>query len=154
MLQKARLTEMAYNEAQAFGDLDGPDLYFEFYPELGKRGTMVPFSFRLLAAQLPAYYNGQINRAQSRLCQLLATVRRILAEIDRFAESEGMTSPEERREAAELWSKREAGIVMTLVNCALMKKVVNQSSQKANQICCSRMDNLPEWNDLIAAGLS
>ena len=123
MLQKARLTEMAYNEVQAFGELDSPDLYFDFYPELGKRGAMVPFSFRLLAAELPALYNGQVNRCQSRLCQLLATVRRILGDIDGFAQADGMSSADERREAFELWSKRETRVVMSLVNCALLKKV-------------------------------
>lgn len=112
---------MAYNEVLAFGDLDRPELYYEYYPELGKRGTMVPFSFRLLAAELPAHHH-LITRAQSQLCQLLATVRRILANTEQFATAEGMTA-EERREAFELWSKRENRVIAALVNCALMKKV-------------------------------
>ena len=123
MLVKSQLSEVAFNEALQFGDLDAPDLYFDYYPESGQRGTMVPFNFRLLVAELPAHQN-QINRAQSRLCLVLATVRRILSDVDRFASVDGMNSPEERREVVELWTRRETQTIFSLVNCALRKKVL------------------------------
>nr|CAG4641597.1 EOG090X0439 [Eurycercus lamellatus] len=121
MLMKSSLIEMAYNEVTAFGDLDSPDLYYDYYPELSKHGTMVPFSFRLLAAEIPAHHN-QVNRAQTKLCRLLATVRQILLNLDRFANADGMTA-EEKLKAFELWSRRETKVVLSLVNCALMKKL-------------------------------
>nr|CAG4637712.1 EOG090X0439 [Chydorus sphaericus] len=123
MLVKSQLSEVAFNEALQFGDLDAPDLYFDYYAESGQRGTMVPFNFRLLVAELPAHQN-QINRAQSRLCQVLATVRRIVSDVDRFASVDGMNSPEERREVVELWTRRETQTIFALVNCALRKKVL------------------------------
>ena len=45
---KLRRYSLAEVECEQFGQLDAPDLYFEFYPELygGRRGSMVPFSFR------------------------------------------------------------------------------------------------------------
>lgn len=121
MLLKCRLNEMAYNEALPFGDLDSPDLYYEFYPELQKRGTMVPFALRLLTAQLPAYHN-QISQAQDRLCRLLAGVRRIIKDVDQFVNADKFNA-EERADAIKLWSDRETRVIFALVNCALMKKV-------------------------------
>lgn len=35
-------------EAEPFGDLDKPDMYHEFYPEIDplRKGSLVPFHFR------------------------------------------------------------------------------------------------------------
>ena len=45
---KLRQFSVAEVEAEAFGDLDRPDLYFQFYPDMygGRRGAMAPFAFR------------------------------------------------------------------------------------------------------------
>lgn len=116
------MVETAFNELAAFGDLDSPDLYFEYYPELNnlkKHGTMVPFSLRLLAAELPAHYN-RINDAHAKLCRLLSTVRRILRDVDQF--TDGM-SDDERKEAVAVWSRREISVIQSLIDCSVMKKV-------------------------------
>lgn len=118
------MVETAFNELVAFGDLDSPDLYFEYYPELSslkKRGTMVPFSLRLLAAELPAHYN-RINEAHAKLCRLLSTVRRILRDVDQFASADRM-SDDERKEAVALWSRREISVIQSLIDCSVLKKV-------------------------------
>lgn len=115
---------MAVNELVAFGELDSPDLYFEYYPELSSsknRGTMVPFSLRLLAAELPAHHN-RINEAHAKLCRLLSTVRRILRDVDRFATADGMNE-EEQKEALTIWSRREISVMQALIDCSVMKKV-------------------------------
>jgi hypothetical protein len=48
LLVKLKQFSNAEVEAEAFGDLDRPDLYFDFYPEVyhERRGSMVPFQFR------------------------------------------------------------------------------------------------------------
>ena len=81
---------------------------------------MVPFSFRLLAAELPAYAN-KINEAQERLCQMLGVVRRIIHQVDQFINANGNVTDKEN--ALRLWSDRELRVIHSLVNCALLKKV-------------------------------
>uniref|UniRef100_A0A8C5NF64 Trafficking protein particle complex subunit 12 n=1 Tax=Gouania willdenowi TaxID=441366 RepID=A0A8C5NF64_GOUWI len=57
LLTKLNLFQNAEMEIEPFGNLDQPDLYYEFYPSVypGRRGSMVPFSMRLLYAELPQY---------------------------------------------------------------------------------------------------
>ena len=119
---KTQLAEVAATEVRAFRNLDSPDLYYEFYPELNgtKQGTMVPFSFRLLAAEIPAH-NNDVNEAQDKLCQLLVTVRKMIKRLDQFFETD--MSEEDKLEAMQLWSDREVRVMNSLMNCALMKKV-------------------------------
>jgi hypothetical protein len=75
---KLRSFSLAEVESEPFGDLDRPDLYFQFYPELygGRVGSMVPFAFRLLLAELPQYL-AKYQETQNRLHALLATVRKV-----------------------------------------------------------------------------
>lgn len=121
LLVKTQLADVAATEIKAFRNLDSPDLYYEFYPELNgqKKGTMVPFSFRLLAAEIPAH-NNDLNESQDKLCQLLVTVRKIIKRMDQFFEAG--VSAEDRLEAVKLWSQREVRVMNSLMNCALMKK--------------------------------
>ncbi|KAG0431419.1 hypothetical protein HPB47_021802 [Ixodes persulcatus] len=72
---KLRKFALAEVEAEAFGDLDRPDLYYEFYPDSypGKRGSMVPFAFRLLLAELPQF-QGNHSTALNALYKLLNVV--------------------------------------------------------------------------------
>jgi hypothetical protein len=75
---KLRSFSLAEVESEPFGDLDRPDLYFQFYPELygGRMGSMVPFAFRLLLAEFPQYLTKH-QEALNRLHALLATVRKV-----------------------------------------------------------------------------
>ena len=113
---------MAYTEVSAFGDLESPDLYYDYYPTeyQGRRGTMVPFSLRLLAAQIPARYQ-RPDESQRKLCRLLYTVRKIIRQLQQFVPYNW--SAEERQEAARLWAEREARVVQALIHCALVNKV-------------------------------
>ncbi|KAF2343589.1 hypothetical protein FHG87_025655 [Trinorchestia longiramus] len=79
LLVKLRRFSLAEVECEQFKLLDAPDLYFEFYPELygGRKGAMVPFSFRLLVAELP-HYLGKHSTALDRLNSLLTTCHQVL----------------------------------------------------------------------------
>jgi trafficking protein particle complex subunit 12 len=78
LLVKLRSFSLAEVEAEPFGDLERPDLYFQYYPDMYKnrQGTLVPFSFRLLLAELPQYLN-KGKEALTRLHTILATVRQV-----------------------------------------------------------------------------
>ncbi len=80
LLIKLRQFSVAEVEAEAFGDLDRPDLYYQFYPnKYGTRqGSMVPFAFRLLIAEMPLYLSKH-HEALDRLYTLLSIVRKVQA---------------------------------------------------------------------------
>lgn len=75
---KLRSFSLAEVESEPFGNVDNPDLYFQFYPELygGRMGSMAPFAFRLLLAELPQYL-GKSQEALIRLHSLLSTIRKV-----------------------------------------------------------------------------
>ena len=70
---KLRLYAHADSESQAFGTLDKPDLYYEYYRDTypGRRGSMVPFEMRILHAVLPLYL-GKTQESLDRLYYLYA----------------------------------------------------------------------------------
>lgn len=112
------------SEVSAFRDFDGPDLYHEFYPEqnnLKKRGSMVPFGFRLVAAMLPAQVT-LYREAYAKLCRLLSDVRRVIKDAEKLAARDGLNESE-LKEAIALWSEREDQVEKCLVDCALMRMV-------------------------------
>ncbi|MEE6476716.1 hypothetical protein FKM82_011190 [Ascaphus truei] len=57
LLVKLGLFQNAEMEFEPFKNLDQPDLYYEYYPHVypGRRGSMVPFSMRILHAELRQY---------------------------------------------------------------------------------------------------
>lgn len=78
LLVKLKSWSVAWAEAEPWWDLDRPDLYFQFYSELygGRPGTIVPFSFRLLLAELPQYVH-KPQEAFKRLFSILSIVRQV-----------------------------------------------------------------------------
>ena len=110
MLVKLKQFSMVEVEAEAFGDLDKPDLYYQFYPEAfpGRSGSMVPFGLRLLLAELPQHLNKH-HEAVDRLYALLAVIRRLIED------GKGGTDA--------FWQQREIQVLHRLANCALMQKV-------------------------------
>lgn len=79
LLVKLRSWSVAWAESEPWWDLDKPDLYFQFYSELygGRPGTIVPFSFRLLLAELPQYVH-KPQEALKRLFSTLSVVRKVI----------------------------------------------------------------------------
>lgn len=126
LLLKLSAFQIADSEATPWWDLDKPDLYYQFYPDLygGKPGTMVPFQMRLLLASLPAYLKNY-SQAFVRLYSVLATVRKILSNLDNGKSEDGSLielSPKERDISKQVWRSREARVLHSIVNVALMAK--------------------------------
>jgi len=70
--------KIASKEALAWDDLDHPDLYMQWYKELygSKYGTLVPFSLRLIFAELPQYTTSSTN-VYKKLFEVLTGVRKV-----------------------------------------------------------------------------
>ncbi|PIK59898.1 putative trafficking protein particle complex subunit 12 [Apostichopus japonicus] len=85
LLVKLRQFSTAELESQPFRDFDKPDLYYQYYPALypGRKGSMVPFSFRVLVAEIPQFVS-QHQQSMTRLYALLATCQKIVSNFLRF----------------------------------------------------------------------
>jgi len=135
MLVKLKQYSMVEVEAEAFGDLDRPDLYYEFYqpdqpvvggtPNRPRIGSMVPFGFRLLLAELPQNLNKH-HETIDRLHALLSVIRKILANLQSGKLENGsspvQSSTSELAEYLEVWKRREIQVLHSLANCALIQK--------------------------------
>ncbi|KAF8782129.1 trafficking protein particle complex subunit 12-like isoform X2 [Argiope bruennichi] len=126
LLVKLQHYSYAEIEGAAFGDLDKPDLYYEFYPDVykGKRGTMVPFPLRLLLAELPQY-QGNYQIALDNLYQILQVIQKILQNVQNGCAEDGTMiklSDSRRTASLEIWGLREKRILYSILNCILSQK--------------------------------
>ncbi|KAH7973393.1 hypothetical protein HPB49_000661 [Dermacentor silvarum] len=123
---KQRKFAYAEVEGDAFGDLDKPDLFYEFYPDTypDKRGSMVPFAMRLLLAELPQFQGNHCTALNS-LYKLLNVVHRILGNLTNGISEDGslLDMSEQLRQASmKLWEDRECRIYFAILNCVLNQK--------------------------------
>ncbi|XP_042893480.1 trafficking protein particle complex subunit 12-like isoform X2 [Penaeus japonicus] len=149
LLIKLRRFSLAEVECQYFGDLDAPDLYFEFYPELygGRRGSMVPFGFRLLVAELPQYL-GKHTQALDRLNALLKNCNRIIENLNSGLSEDGSTlemTSNMRDDSHKLWRTRRLKVLYSITNCAV--------SLKDFRLAGSLLERLTQEDPNSAAGL-
>lgn len=126
LLIKLRMFAVAELEAASFGSLDQPDLYYGFYPDIyGSRiGSMVPFGFRILLAELPMHL-GQFSEALNRLHVILNIVNQILENLKSgFAENGDVLEMTEvnRTASLTLWKQRWTKIKFSILNCLLAQK--------------------------------
>ncbi|XP_016054666.1 PREDICTED: trafficking protein particle complex subunit 12 isoform X2 [Miniopterus natalensis] len=126
LLVKLGLFQNAEMEFEPFGNLDQPDLYYEYYPHVypGRRGSMVPFSMRILHAELQQYL-GNPQGALDRLHQVKAVCSKILAHLEQgLAEDGSMSSisPENRQASVQLWRSRLGRVTCSMANCLLLMK--------------------------------
>jgi len=72
-------------EALAWDDLDRPDLYMQWYKDLygNKYGTLVPFSFRLILAELPQYVISSTN-VYNKLFEILVSVKKVRIHLNSY----------------------------------------------------------------------
>ena len=76
---------------------------------------MVPFGMRLLLAELPQNLN-RPHEAIDRLSRVLFVVRKII---------KGQS--DEESVAAQLWQRREVQVLHSIVNCAILQKVISKA---------------------------
>lgn len=126
LFAKQRKFAYAEVEGDAFGDLDKPDLFYEFYPDTypDKRGSMVPFAMRLLLAELP-HFQGNHCTALNALYKLLNVVHRILGNLTNgISEDRSLLDMSEqlRQASMKLWEDRECRVYFAILNCVLNQK--------------------------------
>ncbi|XP_062507389.1 trafficking protein particle complex subunit 12-like isoform X2 [Corticium candelabrum] len=122
LLVKLHLYSVAQTELDSFGDFDRPDLYFDFhadiYPE-HQGGSLVPFSLRLLYAELPQYL-GSYNESLDKLYKLLHVSQMIESNLASGLAEDGsriQMSHEEQRESLKLWKARSVQVMYAIGNC-------------------------------------
>uniref|UniRef100_A0A6Q2YAX5 Trafficking protein particle complex subunit 12 n=1 Tax=Esox lucius TaxID=8010 RepID=A0A6Q2YAX5_ESOLU len=126
LLTKLSLFQNAEMELEPFGNLDHPDLYYEYYPAIypGRRGSMVPFSMRVLHAELPQYL-GKPQESLDRLHSMRTVCQTILKNLEQgLAEDGSMISltQENRQASLQLWRSRLSRVMYSMANCLLMMK--------------------------------
>ncbi|KAK5609309.1 hypothetical protein CRENBAI_012381 [Crenichthys baileyi] len=126
LLTKLNLFQNAELECEPFGNLDQPDLYYEYYPTVypGRRGSMVPFSMRLLHAELPQYL-AKPQEALDRLYNLKTICVAILENLEKGLAEDGsmITLAQENRQASlTLWRSRLSRVMYSMANCLLLMK--------------------------------
>ena len=90
---------------------------------------MVPFGMRLLLAELPQNLN-RPHEAIDRLSRVLFVVRKILR---------GQSDRESV--AARLWQRREVQVLHSIVNCAILQKVIFKFPMHSYR-CNSKFQNM------------
>ncbi|XP_008059853.1 trafficking protein particle complex subunit 12 [Carlito syrichta] len=126
LLVKLGLFQNAEMEFEPFGNLDQPDLYYEYYPHVypGRRGSMVPFSMRILHAELQQYL-GNPQESLDRLHGVKTICSKILTNLEQgLAEDGGMSSvtQEGRQASIRLWRARLGRVMYSMANCLLLMK--------------------------------
>ncbi|KAJ8288620.1 hypothetical protein COCON_G00012790 [Conger conger] len=126
LLTKLSLFQNAELEFEPFGNLDQPDLYYEYFPTVYpcRRGSMVPFSMRILHAELPQYL-GKPQESLDRLHSMKTVCQMILDNLEQgMAENGSMINitQENRQASIQLWRSRLCRVVYSMANCLLMMK--------------------------------
>ncbi|XP_044744408.1 trafficking protein particle complex subunit 12 [Coccinella septempunctata] len=139
LLVKTKLFNFAQAEAETFGDLDKPDVFYQFYPEMyGDRpGSIASFSFRLLLAELPMHC-GKFLDSLPRLFNLWSIVKQIRKNLQAGLCEDGnplgINEPD-RANSEKLWRSREIRIIHSIIDCAICLKNFQLAIDLMREIC-------------------
>ncbi|XP_059047358.1 trafficking protein particle complex subunit 12-like [Achroia grisella] len=133
VMLRIRLNEPLLKEAEPFGDFNKPDMFYQFYPDTyeNRTGTLVPFSLRLLIAELP-WHTGKPEVSVDRLYAMLDIVQQMLSNLRNGKTEDGtafISSDQDRNESLRLWTGRETRILHSIVNCCIMLKDYRQAAK-------------------------
>uniref|UniRef100_A0A673HBB9 Trafficking protein particle complex subunit 12 n=1 Tax=Sinocyclocheilus rhinocerous TaxID=307959 RepID=A0A673HBB9_9TELE len=126
LLVKLSLFQNAELEFEPFGNLDHPNLYYEYYPTVypGRRGSMVPFSMRVLHAELPQYLQ-KPQETLDRLHRIKSVCQKILSNLQEGLAEDGSMmnlTQDNRLASVQLWRSRLSRVMYSMANCLLMMK--------------------------------
>ncbi|OCT78956.1 uncharacterized protein LOC414531 isoform X2 [Xenopus laevis] len=126
LLVKLGLFQNAEMEFEPFKNMDQPDLYYEYYPHVypGRRGSLVPFSMRILHAELRQYL-GNPQESLDRLHNMKAVCLQILVNLEKGLAEDGSMitiSQSNRQASVQLWRSRLGRVMYSMANCLLMMK--------------------------------
>ncbi|XP_026333735.1 trafficking protein particle complex subunit 12 [Hyposmocoma kahamanoa] len=125
VMLRIKLHEPLIKEAEPFGDFSKPDMFYEFYPDLheNRTGSLVPFSLRLLVAELPGHV-GKPEEAIDRLYAMLDIVQQMLENLRQGKTEDGTATitEQDKIESLRLWTGRETRVLHSIVNCAIALK--------------------------------
>lgn len=127
LLIKINELEIAKQEAEAFGQLNNPDLFYEHkQPQAfkSKHGSLASFSFRLLlASELPLKLNKPSEALNNLLKMLEITdkIHRFFSDLEKFNE-------------AEFWKERKLRVLSSMINCAMQLKNFDLAHQLYHEI--------------------
>lgn len=109
LLVKLQEFELAKFEATPFGQLENPDVFFDFNSQVNKKsGSIASFSFRLLLAELPIHLDAP-KVALENLIDMLDITRKI----------KGFYADQGKETEAEFWKLREIKVLSSLINCSV-----------------------------------
>ncbi|CAH1994505.1 unnamed protein product [Acanthoscelides obtectus] len=139
LLIKTKAFGVASAEAEAFGQLEKPDIFYQFYPEMykGRAGSIASFSFRLLLAELPMHC-GKPKESLTKLFNVLAVTRKMLDNLKKGLCEDGNPmeiSEADRQDSIRLWTGRETRVMHSIVNCALVLKDYELAMDLMGQLC-------------------
>nr|XP_054772794.1 trafficking protein particle complex subunit 12-like [Lytechinus pictus] len=131
VLIKLQQFTAAEQELDAFGTMDKPDLFYGYYPDLypGRQGSIVPFSFRLIHAEL-AMHVGKHQLCLDRLSAILSVCQKILQNLRDGKSEYGRStelSEENRKASLVLWESRQIRVLHSVGNCLVSMKEYMQA---------------------------
>ncbi|KAK9873398.1 hypothetical protein WA026_022460 [Henosepilachna vigintioctopunctata] len=139
LLVKTKAYIVAQAESEIFGQLDKPDVFYQFYPEMyGDRpGSIASFSFRLLLAELPMHC-GNSKESLTKLFNLWSTVKQIIQNLNNGFCEDGNPmeiSENDRSDSFRLWKGREARVMHSIINCSISLKHFELAMDLLGQLC-------------------
>ncbi|XP_014673487.1 PREDICTED: trafficking protein particle complex subunit 12-like isoform X2 [Priapulus caudatus] len=125
-------------EIESFGDMDRPDIYYDYYQDAYncRRGSIVPFSLRLLHAQLPQYVH-KPQDSLDRLYAMHAVVKKIGKNLAAGFSEDGSQcelSVDSRKASEDLWAGREVRLLYSIAHALLAVKDYNLAIQVYEQL--------------------
>uniref|UniRef100_A0A8C5Y9V5 Trafficking protein particle complex subunit 12 n=1 Tax=Microcebus murinus TaxID=30608 RepID=A0A8C5Y9V5_MICMU len=152
LLVKLGLFQNAEMEFEPFGNLDQPDLYYEYYPHVypGRRGSMVPFSMRILHAELQQYL-GNPQESLDRLHRVKTVCSKVTVACRPHTPGahSALTGRPCFAASVQLWRSRLGRVTYSMANCLLLMKDYVLAVQAYHAViqCC------PEQEPQLLSGI-